>query len=61
MTKFFPYFEANGIRHTILNGMRIFLNQENQAIAIQSPNSDKVSHDPKLVKFWQKEIEKKYA
>jgi hypothetical protein len=63
MQKFIPYFEANGVRYTILNKMRIFLSQNNQVLAVQSADTfpAKVSQDPLLVRFWQNELNRAYA
>ena len=63
MTKFIPYFEAKGVRYTILNKMRIFLSQNNQVLAVQSADTfpAKVSQDPLLVRFWQNELNRAYA
>jgi len=63
MKKFMPYFEANGVRYTILNKMRIFLSQSNRVVAVQSANTfpAKVSQDPLLVRFWQNELNRAYA
>jgi hypothetical protein len=63
MKKFFPYFEANNTRYTILRGMRIFLSQNNQVLAVQSANKvfSKPSQDPLLVRFWQNEIAREYG
>ena len=63
MTKFIPFFEANGIRYTILNKMRIFLSQNNQVLAVQSADTfpAKVSQDPLLVRFWQNELNRAYS
>ena len=60
MSKFIPYFEANGIRYTILNKMRIFLSQNNRVIAVQPQDASlqKPSQDPLLVRFWQNELRK---
>ena len=63
MKKFIPYFEANGVRYTILNKMRIFLSQNNQVLAVQSADifPAKVSQDPLLVRFWQNELNREYT
>ena len=62
MKKFIPYFEANGVRYTILNKMRIFLSQNNQVLAVQSADTfpAKVSQDPLLIRFWQNELNRAY-
>ena len=63
MTKFIPFFEANGVRYTILNKMRIFLSQNNKVLAVQSGDTfpAKVSQDPLLVRFWQNELNRAYS
>jgi hypothetical protein len=63
MTKFIPFFEAKGVRYTILNKMRIFLSQNNQVLAVQSADTfpAKVSQDPLLVRFWQNELNRAYS
>ena len=63
MKKFLSYFETNGIRYTILNKMRIFLSQNNRVIAVQPQDAvfQKPSQDPLLVRFWQNELNRKYA
>jgi hypothetical protein len=63
MKNFIPYFEANGVRYTTINGMRVFLSQRNRAIAVQSASKigAKVSQDPLLVRFWQNEMDRKYS
>ena len=63
MTKFIPYFEAKGVRYTILNKMRIFLSQNNRVLAVQSADTfpAKVSQDPLLVRFWQNELNRAYS
>ncbi len=63
MTKFIPFFEANGTRYTILNKMRIFLSQSNRVVAVQSADTfpAKVSQDPLLVRFWQNELNRAYS
>ena len=63
MINFLSYFEANGIRYTILNKMRIFLSQNNRVIAVQPQNAvlQKPSRDPLLVRFWQNELNRAYA
>ena len=65
MKNFIPYFEANGVRYTIVNRMRIFLSQNNRAIAVQPvaniPIGAKPSQDPLLVRFWQNEMDRKFS
>ena len=63
MNKIIPFFEANGVRYTILNKMRIFLSQNNQVLAVQSADTfpAKVSQDPLLVRFWQNELNRAYS
>jgi len=63
MKKFLSYFEANGIRYTILNNMRIYLSQNNRVKAVQPLSAvfQKPSQDPLLVRFWQNELNREYA
>jgi len=63
MKKFLSYFEANGIRYTILNKMRIFLSQNNRVVAVQPQDAvlQKPSQDPLLVRFWQNELDRTYS
>jgi len=63
MTKFLSYFEANGVRYTILNKMRIFLSRNNRVVAVQPQDAvlQKPSQDPLLVRFWQNELNREYA